>query len=112
MTDFSAEDRERVIAFIDSLLATKPVRESTRRLLAAYEETRTERDAAVADAERYRWLRQQAYVLSSQHHDGMCAYEVQKEPVAMWIKTSIRSDDASVDAAIDAALAKEGWKCS
>ena len=57
------------------------------------------------DAERYRWLRAEAYMLDSRHHEGKCAYEVQSEPVAMWIKRPLLSSDANIDAAIDAALA-------
>lgn len=78
--------------------------EREERLEALRDKRWAAEEAMKRDAARYRWLRDQAYTLSSMHHNGRCAYEVQKEDVALWIKTKIKSDDASVDAAIDAAM--------
>lgn len=63
-----------------------------------------ERDACAA---RYLWLRDEAYVINGRHVNGQCAYDRQKEPVAMWIKSENGTADEKVDAAIDKSMAQK-----
>jgi hypothetical protein len=68
-------------------------------LRAETERLRDLLQAAGADAWRYRWLRDKAYVWT----DGPVYPEHQAELCALWVK--VRKD---VDGAIDAAIKREG----
>ena len=63
-----------------------------------------QRDALRADAERYRWLRQERYMF---REGAAVTCDAQAETVALWIKCPIANDEREVDAAIDAAREKQ-----
>ena len=65
------------------------------RLRAENARLRAALEAEEQDADRYRWLRREAYVWGADH------VPKQVEPAALWIKGNVGMDDAGIDEAID-----------
>jgi len=80
-------------------IARDDLQHDANRINCARWKAEAERDALKQDAERYRWLREEAYCWGRMkaHPDE------QKEHVAIWTKNAV--GDAEIDAAIDAAIA-------
>ena len=71
--------------------------------LAIIEQLTDEVEALRRDAERYRWLRNEAYVWGSNEY---VRSNMQAEAVAIWLRGSTDMTEPGIDAAIDAAMQK------
>jgi hypothetical protein len=102
LADAVTQGRDAVAREFTMRVPAEPERDADLVLSKAADEIerlRAEGEALRSDAERYRWLRGNAYVWGN----NATEYS-QQEWIAMWIKGNIDFDDFEIDAAIDAAI--------
>lgn len=80
------------------------LREEVERLRADLLTAEGQNLELCADAERYRWLRQERYIF---REGAAVTCDTQSEMAALWIKCPVTNDANEVDAAIDAAMEKQ-----